>query len=57
MFIVNSKDGAYSSYYIGNLRFEHVSGGISIRIPDKIREALAILACISLSYGWRQDRC
>lgn len=27
MFIVNARDGAYATYYTGNLRFNHVSGG------------------------------
>lgn len=36
MFIVNDKDGACSSYYTGNLRFEMVSEGLLFWLSAKI---------------------
>lgn len=40
MFIVNAKDGAWSTYYCGNLHLFHVSGGLLFHLPIKIPEKL-----------------
>lgn len=33
---MKSKDGACLKYYTENLRFDHVSGGLLFRLPNKI---------------------
>lgn len=43
MFIVHAKDGACSTFYIGDVRFDHVSAGIFFQVPAKTQYALMYL--------------
>lgn len=40
MSIVSTKEGSYATYFTGNLRFDHVSGGLLFRLPNTSLDAL-----------------
>lgn len=43
IFIAKSRDGACAGYYSGKLWFDHVSGRLLFRLPEKILDVLTYL--------------
>lgn len=55
IFAINSKDGARASYYIHNLRFDHMGGSRLFRFPVKVLDAFKYFSIYKFALRLRTD--